>query len=137
MAQLCWDLANSLPLALLRRTWAIARDHCTGVCGEIALSQLSLAWWFGFPLEFWMESIACFRRIFVQILLKFFFSNWQSYKKQKKTEQHWKMCSVSIWPLVYINVRSEGKTWTENWFTERLDYILKTCKVYRPQWARK
>ena len=33
---------------------------------------MPLAWWFGFPLEFWMESIACFRRIFVQILLKFY-----------------------------------------------------------------
>ena len=37
------------------------------------ISQMSLAWWFGFQLEFWMEFIACFRQIFVQILLKFFF----------------------------------------------------------------
>ena len=30
--QLCSDLANPLPSALLRLAWAIARDHCTGVC---------------------------------------------------------------------------------------------------------
>ena len=36
------------------------------------ISQLSSAWWFGFLLEFWIESIACFRWIFVQILLKFY-----------------------------------------------------------------
>ena len=37
------------------------------------ISQLSLAWWFGFPLEFWMVSIACFRRIRFQIHLAFLF----------------------------------------------------------------
>ena len=31
-AQLCSALANSLPLALLRLSWAIAQDHCTGGC---------------------------------------------------------------------------------------------------------
>ena len=95
-----------------------------------------------FPLEFWMESIACFRRIFVEILLKVlmlmsslteFFINNNSIEIEIKIE-FW-FCfwmRTGIYIIIYILTKKDKQQileivkylWILNRFSPRYDLNL-------------